>query len=154
MAKNVSLGLAAAGIIGLIISAVIWQTTTTYLQPFINGKPFQDQTVITAIVENSIHNPDVQYILRTQVMLYLKSPEGKAKLIELMKSPEMIRVMAENLQSPELRPAVIQLMRDPSFRQTLLSIVHEAPEMKTLRILESAIEWNDPPPASDGFRNE
>lgn len=152
MARKASIWLAAAGILGLLMSAVIWHTASTSLQSFINsGKPFHDQSVITAIVEDSIHNPDVQQILRTQIMLYLKSPEGKGKLVEMMRSPEMVKVMADNLQSPELRPAVIQLLHDPIFRETLIGIVREAPEMRVLRVLESAIEWTGPADTVDTY---
>jgi hypothetical protein len=128
-----------------MISIAVWHSASTYIQNFLSsGKPFHDQSVITAIVEDSIHNPDVQQILRTQIMLYLRSPEGKAKLAEMMKSPEMIKVMADNMKSPELRPAVIQLMHDPALRETLVGIIRDAPEMRVLRVLESAIEWNIP----------
>jgi hypothetical protein len=155
VARKISIGLAAAGIIGIMISFVIWHSASTYMQSFLSsGKPFHDQTVITAIVEDSIHNPDVQQILRTQIMLYLKSPEGKAKLVEMMKSPEMIKATADNLKSPELRPAVIQLMHDPAFRETLVGIVRDAPEMRVLRVLESAIEWNIPAESSSEERKD
>lgn len=145
MTRKISFCLGAAGLIGLTASFLLWYSAANYLKLYVReGVPFHDQTVITAIVENSIHNPDVQQILRTQIMLYLRSPEGKTKLAEMMKSPEMVKAMGENLQSPELRAAVIQMMRDKTFRQALIGIVREAPEMKVLRILESAVEWNIP----------
>jgi hypothetical protein len=155
MARKVSIGLAVAGIIGLMISVAVWHSVSTYFQSFTGtGKPFHDQSVITAIVEDSIYNPDVQQILRTQIMLYLKSPEGKAKLVEMMKSPEMIKATADNLKSPELRPALVQLMSDPAFRETLISIVRDAPEMRVLRVLESAIEWNIPDESNSDERKD
>ena len=145
MAKRFSIGLAAAGIIGLLMSAAVWHSASAMIQNFISSaRPFQDQAVITAIVEDSIHNPDIQQILRTQFMLYLRSAESKAKMLELMKSPEVIQAMAENLKSPELRPEVIKLLHDPAFRETLIEIMRETPEMRLLQALESAVEWNTP----------
>lgn len=150
MARKFAAGLMAAGIIGLMLSVAVWHSATIYIQNLAgSGKPFHDQSVITAIVEDSIYNPDVQQLLRTQIMLYLKSPEGKAKLVEMMKSPEMIKATADNLKSPELRPALLQLMNDPAFRDTLVSIVRDAPEMRVLRALESVIEWNTPAEPGD-----
>jgi len=145
--------IAAGCIIGLVISAAIWHTVSTQLRAFIiEANPFQNQSAIAAIVQDSIHNPEVQQILHSQIMLYLKSPEGKAKLAEMMKSPEMVKAMAENLRSPELRPALIQLLHEPDFRDPLMLLIREAPEMRVLRVLDSAIEWNIPPDNSNSFQ--
>lgn len=150
MVRRISTWLAVSGIIGLFLSVAVWHTASQQIHSYMSsGKPFQDQTVIAAIVEDSIHNPHVQQILHAQIMIYLKSPEGKAKLVEMMKSPEMIKVMADNLQSPEFRPALLQLMHDPGFRETLIAIIREAPEMRILRVLDEAIEWNIPESSSN-----
>lgn len=149
MAKKVSFWLAAASIIGLAISAAIWYMVSAQLHTFItNANPFQNQSTIAAIVQDSIHNPDIQQILRAQIMLYLKSPEGKEKLAEMLRSPEMVKAMADNLQSPELRPALIKLLHDPYFRDALFEVIRETPEMKVLKLLDSAIEWNIQPDES------
>lgn len=145
MTRRLTIGLVGAGIIGLLMSFNAWHSVSTQLKHLISSElPIHDRSVITALVEDSIHNPDVQQILHTQIMLFLKSPEGKAKLLEMMKSPEMIEVMAENLKTPELRSAISQLMNDPAFRNMLIGIVRNAPEMKLLRLLETEIEWNIP----------
>lgn len=141
--------LTAGLVIGLIVSVTAWRLFSYEFETYgISGR-LHDQSVITSIVETSINNPEVQNILRTQVMLYLKSPEGKAKMVEMMKSPEMIKVMADNIQSPELRPAILSLMGEPAFRSTLITIVREAPEMRVLRLLETAVQWDNPAPFAD-----
>ena len=146
MAKKVYLWLAAAGVISLIASAAIWQAVSSQLHTFItNANPLKNQSAISAIVQDSIHNPDIQKILHAQIMLYMKSAEGREKLAEMMKSPEMVKAMADNIQSPELRPALVNLLQDPLFRSALLEVIREAPEMKILKILDSAIEWNVTP---------
>ncbi|MDU4961487.1 MAG: hypothetical protein E6X17_12625 [Sporomusaceae bacterium] len=143
MAKKLAASLAAAGFFGMMLGAALWHWAPSYLQNAAAGSRFHDRSVITAIVEDSIYNPEVQQLLHAQILLFLKSPEGKAKLAEMMKSPEMLKATADNLQSPEMRPALLQLVNDPAFRDMLINIMREAPEMRVLRALDSAIEWQE-----------
>ncbi len=145
MTRKIVIGLTAAGLIGVLVYFNAWYSVSTQLKHFIRSEnPLHDRSAVTALLADSIHNPDVQQMLHTQVTLYLKSPEGKAKLVEMMKSPEMIEAMAENLKAPEIRPAIGQLIKDPAFRDMLLETIRATPEMKLLRLLEAEIEWNIP----------
>lgn len=107
----------------------------------LSNPPTNDRSVIAAIVEDSINDPHVQKILHDQIMIYLKSADGKAKLAAMMKSPEMLNAMADNISSPELSAAIIKLAADPRLQTALLSALREAPELRLLRQLESVIEW-------------
>ena len=153
MLQRLSPWLAAGLTTGLVIILGIWLMAIFYFNTYILGyRSAIDQKLAKTVIETSINNPDIQNALKNQVILYLKSPEGKAKMAELLKSPEMVKALSENIQSPEMRTAILKLMEVPEFRTAVLDIVKDTPEMRTLTLLSSAIifdpQQNNPTPAA------
>jgi hypothetical protein len=135
--------LAAGVTTGLVIILGIWLMAVIYFNTYILGyRSAIDQKLVSAVIETSTNNPDIQVALKNQVVAYLKSPEGKAKMAETLKSPEMVKAMSENIQSPEMRTAIIKLMEVPEFRSAVLQIVKDTPEMRVLTVLSSAIVFD------------
>ncbi|MDT8900009.1 GerD family protein [Anaeroselena agilis] len=148
MLQKLSPWLAAGLTTGLVVIAGLWLTAAIFFNTFIIGQRVApDQKMVATLIETGLNNPEVQAAVKQQVMLYLRSPEGKARLAEMIKSPEMVKALAENIQSPEMRVAILKLMEVPEFRAAVLDIVKDTPEMKTLTILSSSIVW-DPQPAA------
>ena len=146
MLQKLSPWLAAGLTSGLVILLGIWLIAIFQFNTFIlNNRSTIDQKLVAAVIEASATNPEIQTMLRNQVILYLKSPEGKAKMAELIKSPEMVTAMSENIQSPEVRKAIIKIMEIPEFRNAVLQIIKDTPEMKTLALISSAITFNQEP---------
>lgn len=139
---------------GLIVSLALWLMFSLYVRPIVlpSRTGGMDQAVITSLIETSVANPDVQNIIRNQVVNYLKTSEGRARMAESLKSPEMTKALSENLKSPQMQTAVLEMMKNPSFRQEVITIMKDTPEMKLLTALSSAIILEDPnqtaPPAS------
>lgn len=147
MLQKLSPWLAAGFTTGLVITVGLWLTGTLFFNTFILGqRAAPDQKMVATVIEASLSNPDVQAAVKQQVIVYLRSPEGKARMAELIKSPEMVKAMSENIHSPEMRAAILKLMEIPEFRAAVLDIVKDTPEMRTLTILSGAIVW-DPQPA-------
>lgn len=147
MLQKLSPWLAAGLTTGLVITLGLWLTGALFFNTFILGQRVTpDQKMVATLIETSLNNPDVQAAVKQQVIVYLRSPEGKARMAEMIKSPEMVKAMSENIQSPEMRAAILKLMEIPEFRAAVLDIVKDTPEMRTLTILSSAIVW-DPQPA-------
>jgi hypothetical protein len=96
---------------GLAVSLPIWLMLMTALNMYVYNKSNIEQTIPTSIIESSINNPEVQNLLKSQILLYLKSSEGKEVLTETLKSPEMISAMSENVQSPEVKSAILSLCK-------------------------------------------
>ncbi len=148
MLQKLSPWLAAGFTTGLVVTLGLWLTAGIFFNTFIIGqRASPEQKLVAALIETSLNNPEVQAAVKQQVMLYLRSPEGKARMAEMIKSPEMVKAMSENIHSPEMRAAIIKLMEVPEFRAAVLDIVKDTPEMKTLTILSAAIVW-EPQPAS------
>lgn len=148
MLQKLSPWLAAGLTTGLVVTLGLWLTAAIFFNTFIIGQRVTpDQKMVAALIETGLNNPEVQAAVKHQVMLYLRSPDGKARLAEMIKSPEMVKALSENIQSPEMRIAILKLMEVPEFRAAVLDIVKETPEMKTLTILSAAIVW-DPQPAA------
>ncbi|WP_139025352.1 hypothetical protein [Acetonema longum] len=144
MVKRLSTWIVGGLSVGAVISVVGWYFLSYQLQlNLVNSRQINDQSAITSIVETSIHNPEVQTILRSQILRYLKSPEGKASLAEMMRSPEMKKTLAENIQSPEMRPAILNMLQEPEFKDSLLKIIQDTPEMRVLKLLNASVEWNE-----------
>ena len=140
MLQRLSPWLAAGITTGLVILIGLWLMAVIYFNTFLLGyRSAIDQKLIGAVIEATTNNQDVQSALRNHIILYLKSPEGKAKMVDILKSPEMVRALAENLQSPEMRGALLKLMEVPEFRGAVLQILKDTPEMKVLNILSTAI---------------
>ncbi|MDR3564530.1 MAG: GerD family protein [Negativicutes bacterium] len=158
MLQRLSPWLAAGLTTGLVILFGIWLMALIYFNTFLLGyRSVVDQKMVNAVIETSIKNPDVQNALKNQLVVYFNSPDGKAKMTEILKSPEMRKVMSENiqspemrkamsdsLQSPEMRAAIMKLMAVPEFRNAVLQIVKDTPEMRMLTLLSSAVTL-DPP---------
>lgn len=142
--------------VGLVASACTWLLLMSNVSIFAttipNIKQGVERTMIASLIDAGVNNPDVQATLRNQVILYLKSPEGKAKMAEVIKSPEMVKALSDSMQSPEVRTAVLNMMQVPEFRAAVLEMIKEAPEMKILSVLSSAItpenQDHSPPPAT------
>lgn len=130
---------------GLTVSLALWFIFGLYARPFLlpNRSVGIDQTVVTSIIETSVNNPEVQLLIKNQVISYLKTNEGRAQMAEVLKSPEMIKAFAENLKSPEFQAAILQLMKVPEFRREVITIVKDTPEMKLLTTISSAIILED-----------
>lgn len=140
MLQRLSPWLAAGLTTGLVILAGFWLIGAVYFNTFILGQRAQvDQRLMASVVDASLKNPEVQQALKNQVTVYLKSPEGKAKMAELLKSPEMVKAMSDNIQSPEMRGAILKLMEVPEFRASVLNTIKDTPEMKLLTLLSSSI---------------
>lgn len=149
MLQRFSPWLAAGLTTGLVIILGIWLIAIFYFNTFILGyRSAIDQKLAKAVIETSTNNPDIQNALKNQVIVYLKSPEGKTKMAELLKSPEMVKALSENIQSPEMRTAILKLMEVPEFRTAVLQIVKDTPEMRTLTLLSTAIIFD--PPQTNG----
>lgn len=150
MGAKLWLWLAGGIMAGIIISANLWLLAGYYAHNYLAAarQPLSDETVAT-MVETGITNPDVQDILKQQVVLYLRSPEGRQQMAASLKSPEMIKSMSENMQSPELKAAILNLMQVPEFRRAVLDIIKEDPNIKILSALGAAISPYTPP-LSDG----
>jgi len=159
MLQRLSPWLAAGLTTGLVVLLGIWLMAIIYFNTYILGyRSAVDQKLVSSVVEASINNPDVQTALRNQMIIYLKSPDGKARMVEMLKSPEMRTAMSENIQSPEMRKAmsaniqspemrsaILKLMEVPEFRGAVLQIVKDTPEMRILTMLSSAVTL-DPEP--------
>ena len=153
MLQKLSPWLAAGFTTGVVVLLGLWLMAAIYLNTFIIGlRPAPDQKMVNTVIEASLSNPEVQAAVKTQVMIYLRSPEGKARLAEMMKSPEVVKALSENIQSPEMRAAVLKLLEVPEFRAAVLDIVKTTPEMRILTVLSQAIVLDPPPqPASDPY---
>jgi hypothetical protein len=145
--QKLSPWLAAGFTTGLVILLGLWLLATTYFQTLILGQRPLDQRLVSTVIETSLSNPETQAALKNQVMLYLRSPEGKARMAEMLRSPEMVKALAENIQSPEMRAAILKLMEIPEFRAAVLDIVKDTPEMRMLNVLSQAIVLDPPAPA-------
>lgn len=129
---------------GLVVAAALWLLFGQYARPFTTANsPGIDQRLVTSMIELGINNPEVQTIIKTQIVHYLKSPEGQTRMAEFVKSPEMVKALSENIQSPELRSAIIELMKVPEFRREVIDIVKDTPEMKLLTTLSSVITLDE-----------
>lgn len=128
---------------GLAVSLPIWLMLMPALNMYVHNKTNVEQTLTTSIIESSINNPDVQNLLKTQILLYLKSPEGKTKMAEILKSPEMINAMSENVQSPEVKTAILKLMQNPEFSKIILEGIKDTPEGKMLTALTTMINLDN-----------
>lgn len=147
MLQKLSPWLAAGFTTGLVVLLGLWMMAAMYFNTYLIGmRAAPDQKMMAAVIEAGLNNPDVQAAVKQQVIIYLRSPEGKARLAELIKSPEMVKAMSENINSPEMRVAILKLMEVPEFRAAVLDIVKDTPEMRTLTLLSAAIVW-DPPPS-------
>lgn len=132
---------------GLIVSLSLWLMFSLYVRPIVlpNRLGGMDQAVVTSIIETSVANPDVQNIIRNQVVNYLKTSEGRARMAEALKSPELVKALSENLKSPQVQAAILELMKVPEFRREVIEIMKDTPEMKLLTTLSSAIILEDTP---------
>jgi len=139
---------------GLVVSFCLWLLFTSYTNTLFTGnhgvagvQPRLEETMLLSLVQAGIKDPQIQAIIKNEVVKYLKSPEGRASLAELFKSPEMKKSLAENLKSPELQAAILELMQIPEFRQAVITAVNDTPEMKILLALAAAImpEVETPP---------
>ena len=152
MLQKLSPWLAAGLTTGLVVILGLWLMASMHINTFIIGqRAAPDQKVLASIIETALTNPDVQTAVKNQVVLYLRSPEGKARMAEMIKSPEMIKALSENMRSPEMRAAILKLMEIPEFRAAVLEIIKDTPEMRALSILSQAIVWDPPavsPPAA------
>lgn len=130
---------------GLIVSLALWLMFSLYLRPIFlpNRSGSMDQAVVTSIIETSVANPDVQNIIRNQVVNYLKTSEGRTRMAESLKSPEMVKALSENLKTPQMKAAVLEMMKNPEFRREVIAIMKDTPEMKLLTTLSSAIILED-----------
>lgn len=156
MLQRLSPWLAAGLTTGLVVLLGIWLMAIIYFNTYIMGyRSTVDQKMVNSVIEASINNPDVQNALKSQMIVYLKSPDGKARMAEMLKSPEMRKVMSENIQSPEMRKAIaesiqtpemrsaiIKLMEVPEFRGAVLQIVKDTPEMRMLTVLAAAVTFD------------
>lgn len=102
-------------------------------------QPIVDETMVISLIETGIKNPQVQNIIKNEVVKYLKSPEGRASMAEAFKSPEMKKSLVENLHSPELQAAILELMTIPEFRRAIFDIIKDTPEMRVLLAIAAAI---------------
>lgn len=145
MLQRLSPWLAAGFTTGVVVLLGLWLTGLIYFNTFLMGqRPAVDQKLAAKIIETSLNNPEVQTILKQQVMAYMKSPEGKARMTEMMKSPEMVKTLSENIHSPEMQAAILKLMAVPEFRAAVLAAIKDTPEMKLLALLSSAIVLDQP----------
>lgn len=146
MLQRISPWLAAGLATGLVLLLGIWLMASVFFNTYIVGQRTAiDQRLIAAVIETSANNPEVQTALKNQVVAYLKSPEGKARMAEIVKSPEMTKAFADNIQSPEMRQAILKSMEVPEFQSAVLNIVKNTPEMRMLTLLSSAIVLEQPP---------
>jgi hypothetical protein len=102
-------------------------------------QPRVDETLVVSLIETGIKNPEVQTIIKHEVVKYLKSPEGRASMAEAFKSPEMKKSLVENLHSPELQATILELMSIPEFRRAIIDIIKDTPEMRILFAIAAAI---------------
>jgi hypothetical protein len=153
--QKLSPWLAAGLTTGLVVILGLWLTGAIFFNTFILGqRAVPDQKMVATLIETGLSNPDVQAAVKQQVILYLRSPEGKARMAEMIKSPEMVKALSENIQSPEMRTAILRLMEIPEFRTAVLDIVKDTPEMQALTLLSKAIVWEPPaatPPVADPY---
>lgn len=147
MLQKLSPWLAAGFTTGLVILLGLWLLATTYFHTLLLGQRPLDPRLVATVIETSLTNPEIQTALKNQIIVYLRSPEGKARMAETLRSPEMVKALAENIHSPEMRTAILKLMEIPEFRAAVLDIVKDTPEMRMLNILSQAIIL-DPPPAA------
>ncbi|VBB05809.1 Hypothetical protein LUCI_1020 [Lucifera butyrica] len=128
---------------GLVVSLCLWLMLMPLVRLYTYDRGTVAQSLTSSIIESSASNPELQDMMKNQVLEYLKSPEGKAKMAELLKSPEMTKAMSENIQSPEVRKAVLKLMQVPEFRNALMESIKNTPEGRILGALSSAIVLDD-----------
>lgn len=139
---------------GLALSLPLWLMLMPAFNMYVANKDNVEQTIATSLIESSIKNPEVQNILKTQILLYLRSPEGRIKLAETLKSPEMTKAMSENIQSPEVQSAILKLLANPEFSQGILQIIKDTPEGKLLTTLAGAITFDNQQTSNDSRGNK
>jgi hypothetical protein len=142
---------------GLVVSLALWLLFNVYIRPIVPSfRPGQnvDQVLVASIIETGINNPDVQTVIKNQVVHYLRSNEGRAKMAEVFKSPELVKALSENIQSPELRAAILELMKVPEFRAAVIDIVRDTPEMKLWSTIAAAIELEENNTKPDSHSSE
>ncbi|MBP2645954.1 MAG: Spore germination GerD central core domain [Firmicutes bacterium] len=145
MLQRFSPWLAAGLTSGLVILLGFWLIALFFLNTYIWGQQRSaiDQKLAHTVIEATLDNPQVQTTLKNLMLDYLNSPEGKARLTEVVKSPEIASAVAESVQTPEMQTAVLKLMNNPQFKEAVLQTIKDTPEMKKLVILSAAITLDE-----------
>lgn len=112
-------------------------------------RPYIQQKAVMTLVKSGMSNPDIRDMLVSQVIIYLKSPEGTKEMVEYLKTPEVSHVLAEQLETPEFRQHLLHLMEIPEVRKTLINSLKEAPEFKILKALGEVVPSPDPPSGTE-----
>ena len=98
-------------------------------------RPYIQQKAVMTLVKSGMSNPDVRDMLVSQVIIYLKSPEGTREMVEYLKTPEVSHALAEQLETPEFRQHLLHLMQIPEVRRSFINSLQEVPEFKILKAL-------------------
>jgi hypothetical protein len=98
-------------------------------------RPYIQQKAVMTLVKSGMSNPDVRDMLVSQVIIYLKSPEGTKEMVEYLKTPEVSHALAEQMETPEFRQHLLHLMQIPEVRKTFINSLKEVPEFKILKAL-------------------
>ncbi len=118
-----------------IIIGVTMGIVTALLLIFTVDRSYIQQKAVMTLVQSGMSNPDVRDMLTSQVVLYLKSPEGTKEMIEYLKTPEVTQALAEQMETPEFRQHLLHVMQIPEVRQAFIRSLQEAPEFRILKAL-------------------
>ncbi len=98
-------------------------------------RPYIQQKAVMTLVKSGMSNPDIRNLLVSQVVIYLKSPEGTQEMVEYLKTPEVSQALAEQMETPEFRQHLLHLLQIPEVRNTFVNSLKEVPEFKILKAL-------------------
>ncbi len=125
----------AQRILSWIIIGLTMGVVTASLLILSVERPYIQQKAVMTLVKSGMSNPDIRDMLVSQVVIYLKSPEGTREMVEYLKTPEVSHALAEQMETPEFRQHLLQLMQVPEVRKTFMNSLREAPEFKILKAL-------------------
>lgn len=116
-------------------------------------RPYIQQKAVMTLVKSGMSNPDIRNMLVSQVVIYLKSPEGTQEMVEYLKTPEVSRALAEQMETPEFRQHLLHLMQIPEVRNTFINSLKEVPEFKILKALGEYVPSHEPVSGPEKIRN-
>ena len=136
---------------GVAATAGIGAVSARHWESYLAGNAHSgDSKAIAAIVDTAAANPALQSVLREQVSAYLRSTEGKQKMLDMLRSPEVAAALAENVQTPAFQEALLRLLENPGVRRSVLGIVGDMEEIKVLRLILPAVRLQEEPDGTAG----
>lgn len=131
-------------VVSWIIIGITMGIVTASLLILSVDRPYIQQKAVMTFVKSGMSNPDIRNMLVSQVVIYLKSPEGTREMVEYLKTPEVSHALAEQMETPEFRQHLLHLMEVPEVRKTFINSLKEVPEFKILKALGEFVPSPEP----------